>query len=288
MGMGKRIMHWLGLIAVCYGALLITLFVFQRNMLYLGSKEHPVPSEWGASSFEEVTTRTEDGVDLMHWYSPPADDCGPVVVVFHGNAGHIGYRVAKFAGLRAAGFGLFLSSYRGYGGNPGRPTETGLIADGRSVLSWLEAAGVAAGRTVLYGESLGAGVAIALAEKTPVGALVLEAPPSSIAEVAQAHYWYVPAKWLIWDKWNSLARIGAVEAPILLIHGARDRVVPQRFGRKLFEAANEPKEAVFPEKADHLNLLDDLRIMQRMVAFIQERAKTKGPKTPGVCQTSAP
>ncbi len=85
-----------------------------------------------------------------------------------------------------------------------------------------------------------------------------------------------------------MARIGAVEAPILLIHGARDRVVPQRFGRKLFEAANEPKEALFPEKADHLNLLDDLRIVQRMVAFIQERAKTKGPKTPDLCQTSAP
>jgi fermentation-respiration switch protein FrsA (DUF1100 family) len=287
-------MHWLGLIAVCYGALLIALFVFQRNMLYLGSAERPVQSEWGASSFEEVSTRTEDGIDLLHWYSPPEDGCGPVVVVFHGNAGHIGYRVGKFAALRAAGFGLFLSSYRGYGGNPGRPTEAGLIADGRSVLSWLEASGVGTGRTVLYGESLGSGVAVALAEKTPVGALVLEAPPSSIAEVAQAHYWYVPAKWLIWDKWNSAARIGAVDAPILLFHGGRDRVVPQRFGRKLFAAANEPKEALFPEKADHVDLMDIPQVERRVVAFIRESAGiretvgTKQPEAPDGCQTSAP
>ncbi len=286
--MGKRIMHWLGLIAICYGALLIALFVFQRNMLYLGSKERPVLSEWGASGFEEVITQTDDGLDLLHWYSPPSDGCGPVVVVFHGNAGHIGYRVAKFAALRAAGFGLFLSSYRGYGGNPGRPTEAGLIADGRSVLSWLAASEVAAERTLLYGESLGAGVAVALAGKTKVGALVLEAPPSSIAEVAQAHYWYVPAKWLIWDKWNSAARIGAVDAPILLFHGGRDRVVPQRFGRRLFAAANEPKEALFPEKADHLDLMDSPQIVQRLVTFIRETVGTQKPETPDPCQTSAP
>ena len=271
--MGKRFMQWVGLIGLCYGALVLALFVFQRGLLYPAAKDRPQLSEWAAPGFGEVTTQPEAGIDLLHWYRPPQNDCGPVVVVFHGNAGHIGHRVEKYAALYRAGFGLFLSGYRGYGSNPGKPSEAGLTADGRSVVAWLEASGVTPERTVLYGESLGTGVAVALAGEKPFAALVLEAPPSSVADVAQAHYWYVPAKWLIWDKWNSLARIKAVRAPLLLLHGARDRVVPQRFGRKLFAAANEPKEALFPENGGHVDLLDLPQVERRVVEFIVETAR---------------
>ena len=157
---------------------------------------------------------------------------------------HLGHRVGKLRSLVDAGHGLFLVGYRGYSANPGSPSEDGLTADARSVLAWLSEEGVGPERIVLYGESLGSAVAVKVASESKVAGLVLEAPPSSIVDVAQAHYWYLPARWLLLDKWNSQARIGDAGAPILIFHGARDRVVPERFGRKLFAAAPEPTGGV--------------------------------------------
>ena len=111
-------------------------------------------------------------------------------------------------------------------------------------------------------------MAVSLAEKREVAGLVLEAPMSSVMEVAQSHYWYVPVRWLLLDKWNSVERISGVKAPMLVVHGAGDRIVPQRFGRRLFEAAPGPKEAIFPEDGDHLNLLYLPKIESRILAFI--------------------
>ena len=149
---------------------------------------------------------------------------------------------------------MLLAGYRGYGGNPGAPREAGLAADARSAVSWLSEQGVSPGCTVLYGESLGSGVAVRLASETPVAAVLLESPFSSIADVGQAHYPIFPLKLLLRDRFDSLSRIADIGAPLLVMHGEADRTVPIRFGRRLFDAAVEPKQAWWVPEGGHVDL----------------------------------
>jgi len=262
---------FLGAVAAVYGLMLGAMFLFQRSLLYFPPQDRPHLASAAVPGLQEVTTVTEDGLELMHWYRPPAAENGPVVVVFHGNAGQIGYLVPKYRPLLAAGFGLFLAEYRGYAGNPGEPTEEGLTADGASVMAYLAAKQVSLDRIILYGESLGAGVAIKLAAGRPLAGLVLEAPPGSIADIAQAHYWYVPAKWLMKDKWNVVGLMARVSAPLLLMHGEADRVVPVRFGRRVYQAANGEKEALFVPKAGHNNLFNFPQAPARVIDFVRRQ-----------------
>lgn len=263
-----------------YLALLAGLYTGQRQLLYHGGGARPHPGEAGLDDLRVVETRTADGLRLQHWYVPGGRDA-PVVAVFHGNAGDIGGRTEKYAPLVRAGIGLLLVEYRGFGGNPGKPSEAGLLRDARSALDWLNGQGLPDGRVVLYGESLGSGVAVALAAERPVGAVVLEAPFTSVAEVAQKHYWYVPAKWLVRDRFDSLARIAAVTAPLLVLHGGRDRTIPPMFGERLFAAASEPKQwAYFPE-ADHLDLWD-WGAGEAVISFLQARFPVSGGGQPAV------
>lgn len=262
--MRQRVMTILGTAVIGYGALLALMFLLQRSFLYYPMGEIPPLSD----GMTLVETRTADGLDLRHWYRPPAREAAPVVVVFQGNAGNLSHRVPKFVGLAGQGLGVFFVGYRGYGGNPGKPYQDGLLADGRSVLDWLAGQGIGPERVVLYGESLGSGVAVHLAAERPVGGVVLEAPYSSVAEVAQHHYWYLPAKWLILDKWNSLARVEEVSVPILVLHGERDKVIPARFGKRLFAAAKEPKELLLHPEAGHNDLLTFPRVARRIETFL--------------------
>ncbi len=262
-------MFWLGSALVGYLVLVAAMFLLQRSLLYPAGKERPDLAQAGFDGFREVRTTTDDGLSLLHWYRPPGRPGAPVVVVFHGNAGHIGHRASKYGVFAEAGFGVFLVGYRGYGGNPGQPTEEGLTQDGRSVLDWLSGQDLPAGHLIYYGESLGTAVAVRLASESPaLLALVLEAPPSSIADVAAAVYWYVPTRLLLHDKWESDKRIGAVAAPVMIVHGGQDRVVPQRFGKKLLAAAKEPKVGIFPPGAGHGNLLENPDTLGSIIAFM--------------------
>lgn len=267
-------MHWIGVALGGYLALTGIVFLMQRTLLYPAGSVLPELAEAGVDGLQAVTTRTRDGLQLVHWYRPPAAPEGPVVVVFHGNAGHMGDRVPKLGPLLDEGFGLFFASYRGYGGNPGKPTEADLTADSRSVLDWLQDQGVGVDRTVLYGESLGTGVAVTLATERPVAAVVLEAPYTSIAELSQYHYWYLPARWLILDPWDSLQRVPNLRAPLLVLHGDRDPTVPVRYGRRLFAAAPEPKEMLEIEGGGHVDLFDYPRVAERVAKFIRTHAAT--------------
>jgi len=260
-----------GSILAAYGLLLGGMFAFQRSLLYFPPNDQPEASTARETGMEAVTVTTEDGLDLMHWYRPPAAPDGPVVVIFHGNAGHIGDRVPKYWPLLQAGLGVFFASYRGYGGNPGRPSEERLTADALSVMGHLESRGIPSERIVLYGESLGTGLAIKLAAEHPVAGLILEAPPGSIAELAQSHYWYVPAKWLLLDQWNAIDLMDQVTAPLLLIHGEADRVVPVRFGRRVYEAATGPKEGLYLENGGHADLYRFPEVPERVIDFVRRQ-----------------
>lgn len=255
-----------------YLLLMLAMFTFQRTLMYPASSDVPDPAVAAAGGFQVVTTATADGLRLTHWYKKPARPGAATVVLFHGNAGHLGHRASKFAFLLDQGFGLMLAGYRGYGGNPGRPNEADLTADGRVLLDWLEAEGLTADRLVLYGESLGSGLAVKLAAERPVAAVILEAPYTSIAAVAQRHYWYLPAYWLVRDRWESKPLIDKIGAPLLVLHGERDRVIPITFGRELLAAAREPKTALFLDGAGHNDLLEIPEAESRIVGFLRDVA----------------
>jgi uncharacterized protein len=243
----------LGSALAAYGAIVGGLYVFQRHLLYLPDGTHPQLGEFAALGVREKRIETADGLSLLSWYLPPPEG-RPVIVYFHGNAGHIGYRAERLRHFARDGYGVLMAEYRGYGGNPGTPTETGLYVDAAAALDFLNRLGIKPNRLVLYGESLGSGVAVQMAAHREIAALILEAPFTSVAEVAQFHYPFVPAARLMRDRFESIARIGGVKAPILILHGAHDTVVPLRFGRALFDAAPDPKEFWLAPGAGHENL----------------------------------
>ncbi len=237
-----------------YAVMVGVMFLAQRRMMYYPDTSVPVLDMAGVPDMSAVTLATADGLDLLAWHRPPARDGLPTLVYLHGNAGHIGHRGGKAKPYLDAGYGVLLVSWRGYGGNPGSPTEEGLYHDARAALDFLEAQGVAPGRIVVYGESIGSGPAVQVATEQRVGAVVLESAFTSAADVAQRHYWYLPARYLVRDRFDSLARIGRIGAPLLVVHGERDNIVPVDLGKALFAAAREPKDAAFIAEAGHNDL----------------------------------
>jgi len=232
------------------------LYATQRKFIYFPATDRPDPAATSLSGIETVDYRTADGLDLLGWLVAPARPNGRTLVFFQGNAGHIGHRAGKIVPFLDAGYSVLLAGYRGYGGNPGRPTEDGLYADGRAAIALLQSRGVAPDQMILYGESLGSAVAVQMATEHDVRALVLEAPFSSAVDVARRRFPIYPTGLLLRDRFDSAARIGGIGTPLFLFHGERDRVVSVDLGRRLFEAASEPKRALFPPDAGHNDLYD--------------------------------
>jgi uncharacterized protein len=259
----------LGSALAVYGVLVGSLYVFQRHLLYLPGGRRPVLGELAALGVSEVRVTTADGLSLISWFLPPPDG-RPVIAYFHGNGGHIGYRAERLRWFARHGYGVLMLEYRGYGGNPGTPTEIGFHTDATAALDFLADCGVESNRVVLYGESLGSGVAVPLAAQREVAALILEAPFTSVAEVAQYHYSFLPAAAMVWDRFDSLSWIGKVKAPILVLHGERDRVIPIRFGRALFDAAPEPKEFWASREAGHETLMR-FGAFEAVLGFLERR-----------------
>jgi uncharacterized protein len=238
---------------IAYLAVLAYLYFNQRQLLYFPDRSRPQPGELRQIGVREVQLTTADGLDLLSWYRPPQEG-RPVIAYFHGNGGNIAHRADRLRRFGREGYGMLLVEYRGYGGNPGTPSEAGLFADARAGLEFLRAEGIAAGRVVLYGESLGTAVAVYAATQLPAAAIVLESPFTSLAAVAQHHYPFAPAALLLADRFDSRSRISMVKAPLLVLQGGNDGVVPARFGEALLAAANEPKERWFVPQAGHEDL----------------------------------
>ena len=225
-----------------YAGVLVTLYFTQRSLLYFPETIHTTPAAAGLPQAEEVTLTTSDGEHIFAWHVPPRDG-KPVILYLHGNGGALHYRVERFTRLTNDGIGLVAVEYRGYGGSSGSPSERGLIADAEAGYAFA-AARYPTQQIVLWGESLGSGVAVALAAEKPVGRVILEAPFTSAAAVGAKYYWYVPVRLLMTDQFRSDARIGKVTAPLLILHGVKDQVVPYAMGEHLFDIANKPKHIV--------------------------------------------
>jgi fermentation-respiration switch protein FrsA (DUF1100 family) len=253
------------IVVVGYGGLLALMTVFQRKLMYFPDPTRIPPVQAGLPQAEEVKLTSSDGEKLIAWHVPPRED-KPVVLYFHGNAGALDVRVGRFHWLIADGIGLVALSYRGYGGSSGSPSEEGLIRDAVTAYNFAVTRYQPA-RLVLWGESLGTAVAIALAAGHKVSSLILDAPFTSAADVGAAAYPFLPVRWLIKDPFHSDRRIAQVKAPILVLHGERDRVVPIRFGERLFALANEPKRMVRFPTGTHVDL-DDHGAIEAVKAFL--------------------
>lgn len=240
------------------------LFVVQRRIMYPAGPERPDPALVPGPAPQVIALPSPVG-DLAHWYWPATRPGAATLLLFHGNAGHLGDRVGKLWPLVQAGHGLLLCGYRGYGGNPGRPTEAALLADARTAADWLAEQGI---NPVLYGESLGSAVAVALAGEGRGRALILEAPFDQAASVAAAIYWWLPVQLLIKDRWDSLARIGRVRQPLLWLHGTLDPVTPLPLGRRLFQAAPGPKRSLIVEGGGHVDFVERPEVMAEILAFL--------------------
>jgi fermentation-respiration switch protein FrsA (DUF1100 family) len=237
------VLGWTAVIALClYIGLATMIYLAQRSLMYFPDTTHSTPAAAGLPEAAEVSLKASDGAPIAVWHVPPQDG-KPVILYFHGNGGALKYRVERFRALITDGIGLIALEYRGYGGLPGNPSEQGLIADAEAAYAFA-VAHYPAQQIVLWGESLGSGVAVALAAEKPVGRVILEAPFTSALAVGEQRYWYLPVRLLMQDQFRSDERIGKVTAPLLILHGVQDRTIPYAMGEHLFDLANQPKHIV--------------------------------------------
>ncbi len=230
----------LRVLAVVYVACVALLYIYQRKLIYHPDARHVAPASVGLAGVSEVLIETPDGERLVAWWSPPKDGKA-VVLDFQGQGGAPSHRAHRILPFVADGYGILTLAYRSYGGSTGRPSESALVADGKLAFDWLRQRGIAADRIVLFGESLGTGVAVQVAADRPVAGVILDSPYSSLADVAQGRFPLIPVHWLMLDKFESAAHIPRVAAPILMYHGERDTVVPYELGKRLYAAARSPK-----------------------------------------------
>lgn len=244
-------------VVVAYVAALGVIYVVQRKVMYFPEYTTRVsPSSFAdMAGVREVELKTRDGVKIIAWYAPPPEG-RPTVIFFPGNHHTLRSQRGRLLKWKGAGMGVLLLAYRGYAGGEGAPSEEGLYDDARAALDWLNGQGVRDRDMVLHGKSLGTGVATKMATERKVGAVVLEAPYTSIADVAFARFPIFPLHLLIVDKFDSLARIKEIGAPLLIMHGDADGFIPQEFGRRLFAAAIEPKEGFWPHGVGHNDIFD--------------------------------
>jgi fermentation-respiration switch protein FrsA (DUF1100 family) len=237
---------------VGYVGAVALLYVVQRALMYFPDTERTPPAAAGLPEAEEILLDAADCESLVAWHVPPRGD-RPVVLYLHGNGGALSHRAERFRALTADGTGLVAIDYRGFGGSTGRPSEAGLLIDAQTAYGFA-AARYPAARIAVWGESLGTGVAVALAAERPAGRLVLEAPFTSAVDLAARRYPFVPVRWLMKDQFRSDLRVASVAAPLLVLHGARDTIVPIEYGERLFGLAREPKRFVRFPQGEHEDL----------------------------------
>jgi fermentation-respiration switch protein FrsA (DUF1100 family) len=248
---------FLGLVSLGYLGVGGYLYARQQDLLYRPHAQRFTAQAIGLQGFEDVTIKTSDGETLIAYYKPAAAG-QPTFLYFHGNADRPNLRQHRKTLLTEDGRGLLYLCYRGFSGSTGAPSEAGLLLDADAAYDWLRAR-IPAQAIVLYGESLGTGVAVELAGRVEVKAVVLDAPYTSTADVALTQYPFLPVHWLMRDQFPSLERIARVQAPLLILHGTQDRMVPYEMGQKLFAAAKGPKTFVSIPDGDHTHNLEQAK-----------------------------
>lgn len=260
------------LTAVGYVLILGLLFFFQRKLQYIPMGKVGPVSFYNLDDFAEEKITTEDGIKILSWYKP-AKKNEKIILYFHGNAGNLGDRAHKFDSFAKNGFGVLAITYRGYSGSEGKPSEEGLMNDGRAAFKFLLDKGYSPQDIIVFGESLGSAVAVQLASKFDFYALILESPLASIADIAQKTYWFVPVNLLLKDKFESIKFAPKISSPTLIFHGTNDLVVAYSEGQKLFETIKSPKKFITVEGGGHLNFGDEF-LLEEIKFFLSKNKKS--------------
>ena len=242
--------------AAVYALVGFVAFFGQRKLMYFPDRARTLPAEMGLTGVEERTIETPDGERVIAWYGR-ARPGRPTLLYFHGNGGSLAIRAPRIARFMVEGWGVYMMTYRGYGGSTGWPSEAANVSDARLAYAALVTEGVRPTSIVVYGESLGSGIAVRLAAELPVGGVILDAPYTSIVDVAAQAYPFLPVRLFLIDRYESTRSIGAIKAPLLILHGERDGVVPVAMGRELARLAPEPKRLVIFPNGRHSDLYSD-------------------------------
>ena len=221
--------------------------------------------------YKEVHINSENDIKLKSWFAY-ANPNNKTILFFHGNAGELSARVYKLNKFHELDLNFLIISWRGFSGNNGKPTEQGLYKDAENAVAWLEAKGINKKDIILYGESLGTGIAIELATKDQYSGVILESPYTSMIDMGKRFYPFLPISILQKDKYNSLKKLNMIKSPILVLHGKADTLVPFYMGKKIYDAANEPKYYYFPDIDNHMMTYDQ-NMMKTLSNFVDEISK---------------
>jgi hypothetical protein len=249
-------------------------WLLQRRLIYFPTGPLPRPADVGLDSAQPVAFTTADGVQLEAWYIPAAGEPAGAVLVVPGNAGNRAHRAPLAAALRDAGLATLLLDYRGYGANPGHPSQDGLLSDARAAADALQdRSGVGDDRLVYYGESLGASVAAGLAAERPPAALILRSPFPDLAQVGQRQFPWLPVGLLLRDRFPTTEWVARYEGPTLVIAGDGDTLVPPQLSRQVADAAGGPADVEMISAIGHNDpaLLDGPQTLRAIQRFLEER-----------------
>ena len=237
-------------LAAVYGLIVLGTVYLQRRLMYFPDTARVTPASVDLFDVEERVLETPDGAHVIAWWGR-ADPGQPTLLYFHGNAGSLATRSERIRKYMAHGLGVFMVTYRGYGGSTGAPSEQANVADAKLAYDTLVRGGVDPADIILYGESLGSGIAVQVAAERRVGGLVLDAPFTSMVDLAVLHYPFIPARSLLRDRYETLSHIGSVAAPLLILHGEGDEIIPAAMGLRVYEAARVAKKIVTFPGAGH-------------------------------------
>ena len=234
----------------------LILFLFQRRILFNKSSYPGQPKDYNLFDTKEIFIKTEDNLELLSWYYSGNQKL-PLLVYFHGNSFHIGDRAKRIDKYIAKKWNVLLVSWRGFGGNKGYPTENNFYKDGLAAINWINKnTNFKLDQVIVYGESLGSGVATELAIRFRFMSVILEAPFTSISDIAKKKYPIYPTRYLLRDKFDNYSKIDKLKCPLMIISGKKDEIVPHEHSIKLFKKANVKKKSVFVDEAIHNNLYD--------------------------------
>ena len=251
-------------VVLAYFIIILFVYFYQRNLLYHPSENNYLNDKI-TFNYEEIFIETDKKIKLKSWFIKKDLNKFKTILIFHGNAGNLFNRVYKLNELNKLDVNILLISWRGFSGNKGKPTEKNLYHDAEEAIKWLNNQGVISKNLILYGESLGTGVATELGASNAFGGIILESPFTSIANAAKIYYPYLTVNIILKDRYNSIGKIKNITTPILIMHGKKDNIVPQKMGLELYEKANQPKFSYFPENDDHMmeyndNLLNSIKL----------------------------
>ena len=243
-------------ITLAYIIIVLFTYLYQRKLLYHPSENNYTGDEI-QFDYKEVFIEVDKDVKLKSWFLEKDLKKNKTILYFHGNAGDLTNRVHKLNELNKLDVNILIISWRGFSGNPGKPTEKNLYNDARKSVEWLNETGVTNKNIILYGESLGTGVATELGQNNSFSGIVLESPFTSIADAAKIYYPYLPVNLLLKDRYDTIKKIKNIKIPVLIMHGKKDNIVPFFMGEKLYQMANEPKYKYFSEEDDHMMEFND-------------------------------